>query len=190
MSTTPVRTRRITLTVNGQERTCEIEDRQLLVEVIRERLGLTGTHIGCLNGDCGACTIELSGKIVKSCLVLAASADGEDLVTIEGLSGDDEALSDIQQSFWEHDALQCGFCAPGHLFAIRDLLANEAEPDEQDVRDALVGNLCRCTGYVHLVKAALAVAADRREAGVAPTASPCAPAACRLDRSCARQEAR
>ncbi|MGY1706246.1 (2Fe-2S)-binding protein [Geodermatophilus sp. SYSU D00697] len=159
--------RTISLTVNGRRRRVRIDDRQLLVEVVRGQLGLIGTKIGCYNGDCGACTLQVDGEITKSCLVLAASADGAELTTIEGVGGPDGGLDEIQQAFWDNDAFQCGFCLPGHLFATRDLLDAEDDPSEQDVRDALVGNLCRCTGYVNLVKAALDAAQRRRAHGTA-----------------------
>ena len=158
---TPGRT--ITLTVNGRRRRILIEDRQLLVEVVREQLGLTGTHIGCYGGDCGACTLRIDGRIAKSCLVLAASVDDGEIVTIEGYSPGDE-LDELQQALWDHDAFQCGFCVPGHLFALRDLLDQNPNPTEQDARQALIGNLCRCTGYMNLVAATLDAAARRRRA--------------------------
>ena len=158
--------RTITLTVNGRARRVQIEDRRLLVDVIRGELGLTGTHIGCYNGDCGACTLRIDGRIAKSCLVLAASADGTEITTTEGLASDDD-LSDIQQGFWEADAFQCGFCLPGHLFAVEDLLEHNTDPSEDEVRDALIGNLCRCTGYVNLVAATRDIASRRRAARTA-----------------------
>jgi aerobic-type carbon monoxide dehydrogenase small subunit (CoxS/CutS family) len=146
-------TRRITLCVNGKQRDTEVDDGDLLVEVLRERLGLTGTHIGCLNGDCGACTVRIDERIAKSCLVLAASVDGASVTTIEAIAGPDDALSRVQQAFWDLDAFQCGFCLPGHLFVAEDLLARTPNPTETDIRDALVGNLCRCTGYARIVAA-------------------------------------
>ena len=168
MSTTPdtettVPERTITLTVNGRPRRAHIEDRRLLVDVIRDELGLTGTHVGCYNGDCGACTLRIDGRIAKSCLVLAASVDGAQITTTEGLASDGD-LSDIQQGFWEADAFQCGFCLPGHLFAIEDLLENNTDPSEDEVRAALIGNLCRCTGYVNLVAATRDIACKRHAA--------------------------
>jgi aerobic-type carbon monoxide dehydrogenase small subunit (CoxS/CutS family) len=144
--------RNIALIVNARRHSVAIDDRQLLVEVIRETLGLTGTHIGCLNGDCGACTVRIDGRIAKSCLVLAAGVDGSEIVTIEGYSPNGQ-LDELQKTLWEHDAFQCGFCLPGHLFALRELLDGNSNPTERDIRDALIGNLCRCTGYVNLVKA-------------------------------------
>lgn len=180
--TTPrdVPRRTISLEVNGERHTPQIEDRQLLVEVIRNNLGLTGTHTGCLNGDCGACTVEIDGRIKKSCLVLAASVDGASVTTVEGLATGDEQLSDLQLSLWQHDAFQCGFCLPGQLFAIKDLLENQPDPSEQDVRDALVGNLCRCTGYVHLVEATLDLAQKRRASGTVPVVEARSPETSRL----------
>jgi carbon-monoxide dehydrogenase small subunit len=154
--------RDISLTVNGQLRRIAIEDRQLLVEVIRGQLGLTGTHIGCYNGDCGACTLMIDGAITKSCLVLAASVEGAEITTVEGLADADGSLDEVQAAFWEHDAFQCGFCLPGQLFAVNDLLDEKADPTGAEVRDALVGNLCRCTGYVNIVDAALDGANRRR----------------------------
>ena len=161
--------RTLELTVNGAPRRVAVHDRQLLVEVLRGQLGLTGTHIGCFNGDCGACTVHVDGQIVKSCVVLAASAQGAEVVTMEGIAGPDGGLDEVQQAFWDQDAFQCGFCLPGHLFAVRDLLDEDDSPSEQDVRDALVGNLCRCTGYVSLVRAALDAAERRRAARGAAT---------------------
>ncbi|MFF0148419.1 carbon-monoxide dehydrogenase small subunit [Amycolatopsis sulphurea] len=152
--------RTITVRVNGVEHTTAIEDRDLLVDAIRKRLGLTGTHVGCYNGDCGACTIMLDGKIVKSCLMLAASADGAEITTIEGFSGSDE-LDEIQEAFWAEDGFQCGYCLPGQLFAARDLLEHNPDPSEADIRQAISGNICRCTGYVTIVKSVQA-AAQRR----------------------------
>jgi aerobic-type carbon monoxide dehydrogenase small subunit (CoxS/CutS family) len=158
----PMRT--IRLRVNGRPRRVAIEDRQLLVDVIRQHLHLTGTHVGCYNGDCAACTVRVDGRITKSCLVLAASVDGADIQTIEGIAPDGR-LVDVQQAFWDSDAFQCGFCIAGHLFAIEDLLESNPEPSEDEVRHALIGNLCRCTGYTNIVKAAH-LAARRRRDGV------------------------
>ncbi|MBF6065902.1 (2Fe-2S)-binding protein [Nocardia terpenica] len=153
--------RTITLRVNGTEHTVEIEDRDLLVDVIRRRLRLTGTHLGCRNGDCGSCTITLNGRIVKSCLLFAASVDGAEITTIEGFAGDRE-LDPIQEAFWAEDGFQCGYCLPGQLFAARQLLDRDPDPDEKAIRAALSGNICRCTGYVNMVKAVRAAAERRR----------------------------
>ena len=155
----PAPSRTIALRVNGVDRTVTIEDRDLLVDVIRTKLDLTGTHAGCYNGDCGVCTVSLNGQIVKSCLLLAASADGAEITTIEGFSGDED-LGIIQDSFWEDDGFQCGFCLPGQLFAARELLAREPSPDRHAIRHAISGNICRCTGYTGIV-ASIETAAQR-----------------------------
>lgn len=157
-----VPSRTLTLTINGQTRRVLTEDRTLLVHLLRDQLDLTGTHIGCANGDCGACTVRLDGRIAKSCLVLAVAADGRVVTTIEGYTNDADDLDDLQQSLWDHDAFQCGFCLPGHLFALADLLERCPNPDEEAVRVALRGNLCRCTGYQPLIAAALATARARQ----------------------------
>lgn len=154
--------RSINLTVNGRTFDVQIEDRQLLVDVLRQNLALTGTHIGCYNGDCAACTIQVDGRIAKSCLILAASVDHSEIVTIEGYSPDGK-LNDLQQALWENDAFQCGFCIAGHLFAVSDLLDRNEDPSDAEIRHSLNGNLCRCTGYMHLVDAARQVAVSRRE---------------------------
>ena len=151
----------ITVTVNGQRHVGEVEPRQLLVHFLRESLGLTGTHVGCDTSNCGACTVHLNGDAVKSCTVLAVQADGENVTTIEGM-GSEGDLHPMQEAFWEHHGLQCGYCTPGMIMAAADLLAKNADPSEDDVREALAGNLCRCTGYHNIVKSVLAAA----EAGV------------------------
>jgi len=188
-SSSPVDTvpgRLISLTVNGVPRRVAVEDRELLVDVVRQKLDLIGTKVGCYNGDCGACTLQVDGEIKKSCVVLAASVDGASITTIEGVAAPDGTLDEVQQAFWDNDAFQCGFCLPGHLFATRDLLDADPDPSEQDVRDALVGNLCRCTGYVNLVTAALDAAGRRRANGTAcprgsgRTAGPAPSDACTL----------
>lgn len=151
------------LTINGRAREAEIDDRQLLVEAIRGAFGLTGTHVGCLSGDCGACTVQLDGEVVKSCLLLAVQADGHKVVTIEGLEQDGQ-LSTVQQAFWDEYGFQCGFCLPGQLFAAGELLASNPSPSEQDIRDALDGNLCRCTGYEFTIRAVQSAVARMRTA--------------------------
>jgi aerobic-type carbon monoxide dehydrogenase small subunit (CoxS/CutS family) len=156
-----VPSRILTLTVNGVAHRVLVEDRTLLVHLLREHLRLTGTHIGCANGDCGACTVTIDGTIAKSCLLLAVSVEGRAVTTIEGYHSGSGELDDLQQALWDHDAFQCGFCLPGHLFALADLLERCPRPDEGDVRTALRGNLCRCTGYQPLVDAALATARAR-----------------------------
>ena len=149
----------ITVTVNGQQHVGEVEPRQLLVYFLRESLGLTGTHVGCDTSNCGACTVHLDGEAVKSCTVLAVQADGRAVTTIEGMASEGE-LHALQAAFWEHHGLQCGFCTPGMIMAAADLLARNDSPSEEDVREALAGNLCRCTGYQNIVKAVMAAAGE------------------------------
>jgi carbon-monoxide dehydrogenase small subunit len=147
----------ITVTVNGQQHVGAVEPRQLLVHFLRESLGLTGTHVGCDTSNCGACTVHLNGDAVKSCTVLAVQADGEEVTTIEGMGSEDD-LHPMQEAFWEHHGLQCGYCTPGMIMAGADLIAKNPDPTETEVRDALAGNLCRCTGYHNIVKAVLSAA--------------------------------
>ena len=144
----------ITVTVNGQLHAGEVEPRQLLVHFLRDTLGLTGTHVGCDTSNCGACTVHLDGDAVKSCTVLAVQADGAEVTTIEGM-GREGDLHPLQEAFWEHHGLQCGYCTPGMIMAGADLLAKNPNPSEEEVREALAGNLCRCTGYHNIVKAVL-----------------------------------
>ena len=151
---TPVR---VTISVNGEQRTDEIEPRLLLVHYLRDHLGLTGTHVGCDTSNCGASTVHLNGDAVKSCTVLAAQADGAEVTTIEGL-GSEGSLHPVQEGFWEHHGLQCGYCTPGMIMAGADLLAKNPDPSEGEVREALAGNLCRCTGYHNIVKAVMSAA--------------------------------
>jgi aerobic-type carbon monoxide dehydrogenase small subunit (CoxS/CutS family) len=151
----------ISVEVNGTRRQHEVEPRLLLVQYLRETLGLTGTNIGCDTSSCGACTVLLNGESVKSCTLLAAQADETEIVTIEGLGGADGTLHPVQEAFREHHALQCGYCTPGMVMAAVSLLAEEEHLDERGVREGLEGNLCRCTGYHNIVKAVLACAADR-----------------------------
>jgi carbon-monoxide dehydrogenase small subunit len=151
----------ISVEVNGTRRQDDVEPRLLLVQYLRETLGLTGTNIGCDTSSCGACTVLLNGESVKSCTLLAAQADEAEIVTIEGLSSPDGSLHPVQEAFREHHALQCGYCTPGMVMAAVSLLAEEDQLDEQGVRECLEGNLCRCTGYHNIVKAVLACAGDR-----------------------------
>ena len=149
-------TSEITLTVNGTERNLEVEDRKLLVHAIREDLDLTGTHIGCDTGNCGACTVVCDGEAVKSCLMFASQADGAELLTVEGMEALPEAgeeLHPIQAGFREKHGLQCGFCTPGMIMASKALLDSTPDPDETEIRTAISGNLCRCTGYQNIVRA-------------------------------------
>jgi carbon-monoxide dehydrogenase small subunit len=149
--------RRIAITVNGTRREGDVEPRELLVYFLREHLGLTGTNVGCDTSSCGACTVLLNGESVKSCTVLAVQADGTDVTTIEGLA-DEGAMHRVQQAFHEQHALQCGFCTPGMVIAAVDLLNDTPSPSEDEIRHALEGNLCRCTGYHNIVKAVQAAA--------------------------------
>ncbi|MDQ3327928.1 MAG: (2Fe-2S)-binding protein [Chloroflexota bacterium] len=142
----------IAITVNGTGRTGEIEPRLLLVDYLRNTLGLTGTHVGCNTSQCGACTVLLNGQAVKSCTVFAVQANDCDVLTIEGLATDG-TLHPLQQGFWEEHGLQCGYCTPGMIMSSYDLLTHNADPSEAEIRHALEGNLCRCTGYQNIVKA-------------------------------------
>jgi carbon-monoxide dehydrogenase small subunit len=147
--------RKVSVTVNGTTHAHEVEPRLLLVHFIRDVLGLTGTHIGCDTSNCGACTIHMNGKSVKSCTLLAVQADGAQLKTVEGLAHNGQ-LHAIQEGFWEEHGLQCGFCTPGMVLAAVSYLKENPKPTEAEVRLALEGNLCRCTGYHNIVKAVLA----------------------------------
>jgi len=149
--------RQISLTVNGEHHELLLEPRELLVHVLRERLGLTGTNIGCDTSSCGACTVLVDGESVKSCTMLGVQADGLAVTTIEGLAGDG-LLHRVQEAFHEHHALQCGYCTPGFVLATVSLLSEGLTPDEAEIRRALEGNLCRCTGYQNIVRAVQAVA--------------------------------
>ena len=152
---------RVTVTVNGREESREVEPRLLLVHYLRDTLGLTGTHVGCDTSNCGACTVLMNGESVKSCTVLAVQADGAEITTIEGMASDGE-LHPLQQAFWEHHGLQCGYCTPGMIMAAADLLERNPQPTEEEVREGLAGNLCRCTGYHNIVKSVLAAAKTMR----------------------------
>jgi carbon-monoxide dehydrogenase small subunit len=158
---------RVSVTVNGKPRTAEVEPRLLLVHFLRDTLGLTGTHVGCDTSNCGACTCHLDGEAVKSCTVLAVQADGAEVTTIEGL-GQEGSLHALQSAFWENHGLQCGYCTPGMIMAAADLIARNPDPSEHDVREALAGNLCRCTGYHNIVKAVRAAAAEMGAAEARP----------------------
>ena len=150
--------------VNGAGHTAEVPARTLLVHFLRERLGLTGTHVGCDTTQCGACTVALDGVAVKSCTILAAQASGHEITTIEGLASPSGELHPVQRAFREEHGLQCGYCTPGMVMALRQLLADNPDPTENDVRHGLSGNICRCTGYQNIVAAALAAAELLREA--------------------------
>ena len=152
----------IMVTVNGSEHTLDVEPRELLVHMIREDLRLTGTHIGCDTSHCGVCTVMLDGEPVKSCTVLAVQADGADITTVEGLEQNGK-LHPIQEAFWEKHGLQCGYCTPGMMMTGCALLARDKEPSEADIREAISGNLCRCTGYLNIVKAIQSAAERLRQ---------------------------
>jgi carbon-monoxide dehydrogenase small subunit len=156
-----VTTRAVRLTVNGVERQARVPDRLLLADLLRDALGLTGTHVGCEHGVCGACTVLLDGEPVRSCLLFAVQADGATVRTVEGLAPAD-GLHPLQEAFRSHHALQCGFCTPGILMTLAAFLEERPDPTEREVREALSGNLCRCTGYQNVVLAALDGAARLR----------------------------
>ena len=142
----------ITVTVNGTKYTNDVEPRLLLVHYLRDVLGLTGTHVGCDTSQCGACTIHVDGRAIKSCTLFAVQADGADILTIEGMAKGDE-LHPIQEGFWEEHGLQCGFCTPGMIMIAHQILQRTPRPTEAEIRHGLAGNLCRCTGYHNIVKA-------------------------------------
>ena len=152
-------THTITLTVNNQTYQRTVEPRLLLSDFLRHELGLTGTHVGCEHGVCGACTILVDGAAVRSCLMLAVQADGHTLQTVEGLAPGPDELHPIQQAFWEAHGLQCGFCTPGFLMTLVPFLEENPNPTEAEIREAISGNLCRCTGYQHIVEAVQIAAA-------------------------------
>jgi carbon-monoxide dehydrogenase small subunit len=164
---TDVPTRTIQLTVNGVRKMVEVEPRLLLVHLLRQGLGMTGTHSGCDTSNCGACTVLVDGKAVKSCTMLAVQADGHAITTVEGLAGPSE-LHPLQEGFKDEHGLQCGFCTPGMMLSAKALLDDNPDPTEEDVRWALSGNLCRCTGYQNIVKSVLWAAAKLR--GESPVA--------------------
>jgi carbon-monoxide dehydrogenase small subunit len=143
---------RVSVTVNGQPRAAEVEPRLLLVHFLRDTLGLTGTHVGCDTSNCGACTVHLDGVSVKSCTILAVQADGAEVRTIEGMAKGTD-LHPLQEGFWAEHGLQCGYCTPGMIMAAADLLERNPDPSEDEIREGLAGNLCRCTGYHNVVKA-------------------------------------
>ncbi len=159
----------VALEVNGEPREVDVEPRRLLVQVLREDLGLTGTHVGCDTSQCGACTVHVDGRAVKSCTMLAAQADGSSVTTIEGM-GDVGSLHPLQNAFWEKHGLQCGFCTPGMIMAAADLLARNADPTDTEIRHAIEGNICRCTGYHNIVVAVREAARAMRD-GAAPVAT-------------------
>ena len=157
---------KIELVVNGQPRTAEVEERTLLADLLREQFGLTGTHVGCDTSQCGCCTVQVDGQAVKSCTMLAAQAQGASVLTIEGLAPgatDAQALHPVQLAFSACHGLQCGFCTPGMIMATVDLLGRHPDPSDEQIREGLAGNLCRCTGYVNIVAAVKQAARAMRE---------------------------
>ena len=152
----------ITLNVNGRARAVTVPPRMTLVDCLRDVLRLTGTHVGCEHGICGACSVMFDGEPVRSCLMFAVQADGHAITTVEGLAAEDGQISDLQDSFWECHAMQCGYCTPGMLVASQALLAENPNPDDGDIREAISGNLCRCTGYQQIVEAVNLTAQRRR----------------------------
>jgi carbon-monoxide dehydrogenase small subunit len=160
----PVASKFVSVEVNGVTYERDVEARRLLVHFIRDDIELTGTHVGCDTGNCGACTVLLNGHAIKSCMVLAIQADGAKIDTVEGLAGDGE-LHPLQQAFGAHHALQCGYCTPGMLMSAKYLLDNNPEPTEHEIRRAIQGNICRCTGYVNIVEAIKSAAAGGATAG-------------------------
>jgi aerobic carbon-monoxide dehydrogenase small subunit len=153
---------KVTVTANGSQVAAEVEDRMLLVHFLRDVAGLSATNVGCDTSSCGACTVLLDGRSVKSCTLLAAQADGCEITTVEGLAAPDGEMHPVQAAFRAEHALQCGFCTPGMVMAAVSLLAENPDPSEEEVRTALEGNLCRCTGYHNIVRAVLAAASERR----------------------------
>jgi carbon-monoxide dehydrogenase small subunit len=157
----------VSITVNGKQVSRTVEGRTLLVQLLRDQLGMTGTHIGCDTSQCGACVVHVNGESVKACSIMALACDGAQVTTIEGMANPDGSLSILQQAFQDHHGLQCGFCTPGMIMSAADLLQKNASPSEHEIRDWLEGNICRCTGYHNIVKsiqAAAATMAGQREA--------------------------
>jgi aerobic carbon-monoxide dehydrogenase small subunit len=161
----------INLTVNGTSREVEVEPRRLLAQVLREDLNLTGTHIGCDTSQCGACTVHVDGRAVKSCTMLAVSADGSSVVTIEGMAAADGALHPLQEAFRAEHGLQCGFCTPGMIMTAADLLARNPAPSDTEIRHGIEGNICRCTGYHNIVGAIREAAVTMRAGATEPSGS-------------------
>jgi carbon-monoxide dehydrogenase small subunit len=160
----------ISLTVNGNRRELDVEPRRLLVQALREDLDLTGTHVGCDTSQCGACTVHVDGKAMKSCTMLAVQADGAAVTTIEGMATGD-TLHPLQTAFWEKHGLQCGFCTPGMIMTAADLLARNPDPTDDEIRHAIEGNMCRCTGYQNIVAAVRAAAVALRDGAAAPASA-------------------
>jgi carbon-monoxide dehydrogenase small subunit len=158
----------ISLVVNGERREAEVEPRRMLVQLLREDLNLTGTHVGCDTSQCGACTIHVDGLAVKSCAMLAVQADGSSVTTIEGFTPVDGGLHPLQTAFWEEHGLQCGFCTPGMIMVAAELIGNNPEPTDDEIRHAIEGNICRCTGYQNIVAAIREAAVAMRVGSAVP----------------------
>ena len=161
-------THTVTIVVNGRRRSATVPARRLLSDFLRHDLGLTGTHVGCEHGVCGCCTVLLDGDAVRACLLLAVGVDGRDVTTIEGLAAADGGLHPVQQAYHDHHGLQCGFCTPGMVMSTCDFLAHNPDPDRDEIREGISGNLCRCTGYQNIVASVEAAAAVLRESGMDP----------------------
>jgi aerobic carbon-monoxide dehydrogenase small subunit len=151
----------VTIQINGRKRTADIPPRLLLSDCLRHKMGMPGTHVGCEHGVCGSCTVIVDGRATRSCLMFAVQADGCEVTTVEGLSNGD-ALHPIQEAFWEEHGLQCGFCTPGMLMAAKELLAHTPDPSDDEIREAISGNLCRCTGYTYIINAIRSAGAKLR----------------------------
>ena len=158
----------VVIEVNGEPREVDVEPRRLLVQVLREELGLTGTHVGCDTSQCGARTVHVDGRAIKSCTMLAVQAEGASVTTIEGMAAGDGALHPLQNAFWEKHGLQCGFCTPGMIMTAADLLARNPDPTDDEIRHAIEGNICRCTGYHNIVLAVREAGRFMREGAAAP----------------------
>jgi aerobic carbon-monoxide dehydrogenase small subunit len=156
-----MQTQSVAITINGRKRTADIPPRLLLSDCLRHKMGMPGTHVGCEHGVCGACTVIVDGRATRSCLMFAVQADGCQVTTVEGLSKGD-ALHPIQEAFWEEHGLQCGFCTPGMLMAAHELLAHTPDPSDDEIREAISGNLCRCTGYTYIINAIRSAGAKLR----------------------------
>ena len=161
----------ISLVVNGERREAEVEPRRMLVQLLREDLNLTGTHVGCDTSQCGACTIHVDGLTVKSCTMLAVQADGSSVTTIEGLTPADGGLHPLQTAFWEEHGLQCGFCTPGMIMAAAELIGHNPEPTDDEIRHAIEGNICRCTGYQNIVAAIREASTTMKAGATAPSSA-------------------
>jgi aerobic carbon-monoxide dehydrogenase small subunit len=159
-------TQTVSIQINGRKRTADIPPRLLLSDCLRHKMGMPGTHVGCEHGVCGSCTVIVDGRATRSCLMFAVQADGCEVTTVEGLSNGD-ALHPIQEAFWEEHGLQCGFCTPGMLMAAKELLAHTPDPSDDEIREAISGNLCRCTGYTYIINAIRSAGAKlRAQAGL------------------------